>query len=183
MKYLGLILMLFVLGGCAGDISQIANNSTVSVSNALSGYSSNQEAIGILAEEFKKDNAFTPSEAKKLIRAENALLSEIEFMRNISSLGGTVPYFQYIASYSRIKDNIRIMSGLLDEAIGMYDRKTRVIYTMTRQNIDNIFTAMALAITAAENDINKQSADVLVGQLQRLYGSVQPLISAAGVVL
>lgn len=174
---------LLSLSGCLSGGKNYGETVDIAVTHVFDGYNQNQEAFGYLHEALAENNNFTPKEKSILIKAEGALVSEFEYMSAITSVAGSVPYYEYKASFGRIKRNVKIMQEILDARIGEYPKATRIIYAMTRNNIAFIFHSMNTSIYQADKDISSSSTENMIQEFTQLYTAVKPLISTAALAL
>lgn len=175
-----LVLASLMLSGCGSMFSsRAAENTMVVASPAFEGLNENQEAFGYLSDEFRENNSFTDKESQTLAQAEGALLSEFTYLQEITTVAGSVPYYEYVASYKRIKRNVKIMGSILDAYIQEYPRSTQIIYSMTRGNIAYLFHVMNTSIYTADEEISGREISTVITQFSQLYKAVKPLISTA----
>ena len=178
-KLLLLALCTLMFSGCSMNASSLGENTSIISTPAFEGMSRNDEAFGYLAKQIRLNHTFTMEEGRTLTALEGALLNEFDYLREITTVAGAVPYYEYIASYNRIKRNVHKMKNILNEHIALYPKSTQIIYYMTIDNITLLFNGMNHSIALAKEDIDSKSVDKLLGQFTNLYGAVKPLISTA----
>lgn len=176
-----LAIMVFGLSGCG--TGRYAESTMIASTPAFEAYDNNSEAFGYLHEEMAENNNFTPEEKADLIALEGTLKNEFAYMQDITTVAGSVPYYEYVASYNRIKRAVKRMRIILDGHIGEYPKSTRIIYAMTCNNIAFIFHSMDISIYQADEAISAQSASNMIREFTQLYTAVKPLIATAAVAL